>query len=147
MKGTVGIVARYVEGAWEDPQPSVLSFLGGETDELDTGWPRAGTCRNDVTHRRRSKVHDEGHSWSSQEGKRWPTPCATDYKGSNKIGQRRGQLPEAVLKYPLWPTPTTQDAKNDGSPSQQDRNSKPLNALVVSHPEGHEEQPDARWVR
>jgi len=30
----------------------------------------------------------------------------------------------------LWPTPTTQDAANNGGPSQHDRNTLPLNALV-----------------
>jgi len=32
----------------------------------------------------------------SQQAFPWPTPAATDYKGSSKVGQRRGQLPEAV---------------------------------------------------
>lgn len=30
----------------------------------------------------------------------------------------------------MWPTPTTQDAKNDGGPSQWERNSDPLNVAV-----------------
>ena len=30
----------------------------------------------------------------------------------------------------LWPTPTGQDAENDGGPSQYDRHSVPLNAVV-----------------
>ena len=30
----------------------------------------------------------------------------------------------------IWPTPTTQDAKNNGGPSQHNRNTKPLNAEV-----------------
>jgi hypothetical protein len=29
-----------------------------------------------------------------------------------------------------WPTPTTQDAKNNGAPSQLERNTAPLNAQV-----------------
>jgi len=29
-----------------------------------------------------------------------------------------------------WPTPTAQDAANNGGPSQHERNSKPLNAAV-----------------
>lgn len=33
-----------------------------------------------------------------------------------------------------WPTPTTQDAKNNGAPSQMRRNSLPLNAAVVMWP-------------
>jgi hypothetical protein len=34
----------------------------------------------------------------------------------------------------LWPTPTAQDAANDGGPSQFDRNSLPLNAAVKKWP-------------
>ena len=30
----------------------------------------------------------------------------------------------------MWPTPTTQDASNNGGPSQYERNSLPLNAAV-----------------
>ena len=30
----------------------------------------------------------------------------------------------------MWPTPTAQDAKNNGGPSQHNRNTKPLNAEV-----------------
>lgn len=33
-----------------------------------------------------------------------------------------------------WPTPTTQDAKNNGSPSQMRRHTKPLNAAVIGSP-------------
>lgn len=135
LGGTAGVVARYLDGQWEDPQPSVLSFLAGDTDELEDKWPRSGAVRDGVAHRRPSVLH-------ALTEKPWPTPCASDEKGSNRIGQRRRQLSEAILKYPLWPTPTTQDAKNDGPPSQQDRNSKPLNALVVLHPEGDEVEPD-----
>lgn len=36
----------------------------------------------------------------------WPTPSATDFKGSSREGQRRGQLTEAVRTLAGWPTPT-----------------------------------------
>lgn len=165
VEGSAGIFARLVDGEWADPQPSVLSFLAGDTDELDAQWPRAGTARDGVAHRRDSDLRTALHRpWPTptarlgdprrgppsarvararmDEGRRnlddavvvfWPTPCASDEKGSNRIGQRRRQLSEAILK---WPTPTTQDAKNDGPPSQQVRNSPPLNAMVVTHPDG-----------
>jgi len=35
-----------------------------------------------------------------------------------------------ITERGLWPTPTTQDASNNGGPSQHERNSKPLNAEV-----------------
>lgn len=41
--------------------------------------------------------------------------------------------PERRIKgsvYGYWPTPTAQDAKNNGAPSQMARNTKPLNAEV-----------------
>lgn len=47
-------------------------------------------------------------------GETWPTPCSN--------AARKEQKP--------LPTPTCQDAKNNGSQSQQNRNSKPLNAVV-----------------
>lgn len=50
----------------------------------------------------------------------FPTPCASGKGGSNAA--RKWKL--------LLPTPTCQDAKNNGSQSQQNRNSKPLNAVA-----------------
>jgi len=38
--------------------------------------------------------------------------------------------PRANPALPMWPTPTVQDSKNNGAPSQMDRNTKPLNAEV-----------------
>jgi hypothetical protein len=35
-----------------------------------------------------------------------------------------------AIERGLWPTPTTQDASNNGGPSQLGRNSLPLNAAV-----------------
>ena len=50
-----------------------------------------------------------------------------------EAGQMAGKDPFAAqgkLKAMTWPTPTTQDAANNGGPSQHHRNSKPLNAAV-----------------
>lgn len=44
------------------------------------------------------------HTWAKAR----PTPSATDWKGSSRVGQRRGQLSEAIL---LWPSPTRSDAR------------------------------------
>ena len=67
----------------------------------------------------------------------WPTPRAAN-PGSRpngmggKIIQEEVQIAEGLRSraIKLWPTPTAQDAKNNGAPSQQDRNTKPLNAEV-----------------
>lgn len=39
----------------------------------------------------------------------WPTGSATDAKGSAKVGQRRGQLSEAVLLLASWNSPKASD--------------------------------------
>lgn len=62
------------------------------------------------------------------ERKLWLTPRVQSSRGSgpSRVGNRM-DLQTAVH---LWPTPTTQDAKNNGAPSQMERNSLPLNAAV-----------------
>ncbi len=67
--------------------------------------------------------------------KPWPTPLANDggKGGTNTLsrlvetGHARGRRDGSVGR---WPTPTTQDAANNGGPSQQDRNTPPLNAAA-----------------
>jgi hypothetical protein len=44
----------------------------------------------------------------------------------------------------IWPTPTAQDAKNDGGPSQWERNSDPLNVAVKKWPTPDASQRGAR---
>ena len=72
----------------------------------------------------------------------WPTPTRHDsHKAhpSDLYGREGGaSLLQAVMKFPtptahvvqLLPTPTCQDAKNNGSQSQKERNTPPLNAVV-----------------
>ena len=64
----------------------------------------------------------------------WPTPQASDNRprATEASTQRRREIGkqislEAAVKFP---TPTVQDAKNNGSPSQMDRNTPPLNAVA-----------------
>ena len=45
-------------------------------------------------------------------------------------GEVSQQEAEQVMGVKMWPTPTTQDAANNGGPSQYKRNSLPLNAAV-----------------
>jgi hypothetical protein len=56
----------------------------------------------------------------------WATPSAADSVGTTGGGQGKSLRTDVKM----WPTPTTQDAKNNGGPSQHNRNTKPLNAEV-----------------
>jgi hypothetical protein len=67
----------------------------------------------------------------------WPTPRASN-PGSRpngkggKILQEEVQIAEGIRKrgQNIFPTPTVQDSKNNGGPSQQNRKTKPLNAVA-----------------
>lgn len=49
-----------------------------------------------------------------------------------------------LARFPrLWPTPTTQDAKNNAGPAQHGRKSKPLNVVASELPEGSSHRPPA----
>jgi hypothetical protein len=69
-------------------------------------------------------------------GRLWPTPRAGKTTDENEetwmIRHKAGKVatPPLSLAVKMWPTPTCQDAKNNGSPSQMVRNTKPLNAEV-----------------
>lgn len=72
--------------------------LDGGLEEFSATWPRSGTMRNGIASRRRPLVPStfgKGCGW-------WPTPGANDWKGGAGIGQRRGQLDEAVENLPAW---------------------------------------------
>jgi hypothetical protein len=67
--------------------------------------------------------------------KMWPTPRSCSAMAANITEKRtrpegyRGNLEEVVART-MWPTPTVQDGANNGGPSQYERNSLPLNAVV-----------------
>ena len=65
--------------------------------------------------------------------KMWPTPRSCTAMSApniqNRVKDKHPNL-ESIVARSLWPTPTTQDAKNNGGPSQHNRNTKPLNAEV-----------------
>lgn len=88
----------------------------------------------------RSKPSNLREQVSPQVMKFWRTPD-TGQGGTSgllkqgKTHRENGQpiqvrLVDQVNNPKLWPTPTTQDAKNNGGQSQHERNSKPLNAEV-----------------
>ncbi len=47
---------------------------------------------------------------------RWPTAAASDFKGSTQIGQRRGQLSEAILKHGHQAPETPKDGDESSAP-------------------------------
>ena len=67
---------------------------------------------------------------SGTESGSWPTPKASaggpDFA---KVDRSRTGL-SLQTAVAMWPTPTAQDSKNNGAPSQMVRNTKPLNAAV-----------------
>jgi hypothetical protein len=63
----------------------------------------------------------------------WPTPTGIDNPQVRGVGKaakhpKRGTTLGGAVR--MWPTPTVQDSKNNGAPSQMERNTKPLNAEV-----------------
>jgi DNA (cytosine-5)-methyltransferase 1 len=82
-----------------------------------------------------------------------PTPTVSDLYTANLAStqQKDGSLHSVTLaqvfhREDLFPTPTTQDAKNTGGPSQFDRNTKPLNTQVLVKSEwGKFEPAIRRW--
>jgi hypothetical protein len=69
-------------------------------------------------------------------GEVWRTPQASDWKNRGKTLEqitkrlKEGRQLGLAEQVRMLPTPTCQDAKNNGAPSQMVRNTKPLNAVV-----------------
>jgi len=130
--------------------------LTGELSGFSETWPRSGMMRNGSAFERQTLVPlidetefglwptpagfgTDGHgSELSQATKyrenpggpirvKWPTPKAGRPDQANTFARGNPNLAKAVT---MWPTPTVQDAENDGGPSQFNRNSLPLNSIV-----------------
>jgi hypothetical protein len=69
-----------------------------------------------------------------------------DYLNGKTKGMPGVSLGVAV-RMEMLPTPTTQDAKNNGGPSQFDRNSLPLNTQVLTTDWGKYEPAIRRWEK
>jgi hypothetical protein len=123
--------------SWKTHQCSLL----GDLDEFSETWPRWGLMRDGECWEQQMSAHrtnetesgfvpdgetffhtpnttgmDGGSNSRKALKKRqesWPTPCATDYKGSGKTGELRDRLDYAVergatkSKTYTWPTPRT----------------------------------------
>jgi hypothetical protein len=107
--------------------------LEGHLEGFSGPWPNAGTLLNGILYQRQAS----GRYIPGIELSSWPTPTATNrestleqYKKRRELfgGTRRAIYLQDAVKY--WPTPTVQDSKNNGSPSQMRRNTRPLNAEV-----------------
>ena len=87
----------------------------------------------------------------ARDGSYWLTPTTMDHlpvregealenalyrgdKGKKSKRKVSGRLNEQVAYPQMWPTPTVQDSKNNGSASQMNRKSPPLNATVKLYP-------------
>lgn len=78
-------------------------------------WPTAQATDDRNTSGGRGPDKNPGLRIAAQ---RWPTPGSNDDKGSNEIGQRRGQLDEATERRfhtspPAQPTPVGQASSSD----------------------------------
>jgi len=94
---------------WERTTPEHL------TSEIGSGlWP---TPQAHKTTRSGEIVNSAGTAW---DGKTKPHSATTGRPITTALA-------DAVA---MWSTPTAQDAKNNGAPSQMERNTKPLNAQV-----------------
>jgi len=60
----------------------------------------------------------------------WPTPCLAGNGGKNGKKKLKKMLHGGNTTQRISPTPTAQDAKNNGAQSQQERNTRPLNAEI-----------------
>jgi hypothetical protein len=85
-----------------------------------------------------------------------PTPTVSDqYTGNlastqQKLGSMHlVTLAQVFHKPDLFPTPTTQDGKNNGGPSQFNRNTKPLNTevLLIGTPRANAAESSAKQVQ
>lgn len=95
---------------WETPETEDL--FCEHLDVFSETWPTSGSMRNGTAY----ALPTSEPATADGESSLLPTPRAT----------RGGSNTETVE---LLPTPTTQDAANNGGPSQHERNT-PLNALV-----------------
>lgn len=121
------------DGSWRKTSQGYSQVtLDGSLERFSETWPRAGMTRNGTAYRLVPSAPLTGEIASGL----WRTPGANDGPRGAQDGLQRlagGHcltLRDQVITPSLWPTPTTQDASNNGGSSQYDRNSLPLNAVV-----------------
>lgn len=117
--------------------------LDGSLEKFSLTWPRWGMLSGGVL----TELSMWERGTEETASLLWATPMTRDasspkseaalLKEATLIRPGRkvpNNLVDQVSSLHLWPTPTVQDSKNDGAPSQEERNSVPLNTLVKMFP-------------
>ncbi len=126
------------ESLWKTHQ---YLLLGGLESFSET-WPKWGMMQNGECWELSMSEHLINVRESGFQ-QHWPTPCATDYKGSGKTGQLRDRLDYAVERGATkskvyFPTPGTTGMSNGSG------NCEKINQL---HKQGHVTEVERRSMR
>lgn len=129
---------------WKTSQ-ACFRALTGISDKFSETWPKRGVMLNGVCWELPMWAHltggKESGLWPTIHGQEpgWKNIEVVD-KNDNPpthwnqrfYDKKTGRLVQKGLTQvvQMWPTPTVQDGKNDGGPSQFKRNSLPLNAVA-----------------
>lgn len=103
------------------------SLFAEDSPEFLGSWPQSGTMQNGVCWER---PMSEPHTSENVSGYLLPTPTAHDAHKPHKSDLTARQGGRSLAALVMYPTPTCQDAKNNGSKSQQHRKTPPLNAVI-----------------
>jgi hypothetical protein len=122
-------------GSWAKTCQDSLQLMEDNTSgKSSMTWPKLGIALDGLcTGQKTLVLFTEGTECSSL-----PTPRASqDHKpirplAPSEANGTHGKTLVADIGNHLLPTPTVQDAKNNGSESQQKRNTKPLNAVAIN---------------
>ena len=102
-------------------------------------WPKRGSLRSGGVSARRMSERPTVESGSLC----WPTPVSNDDNKTPEAhmamkqrmkGGPRNTITSLQVLAQAWPTPTTNDSKNDNPPSQAERNTPPLNVAAAKWP-------------
>jgi hypothetical protein len=92
----------------------------------------------------RSQINDLLPTPNTMEHREIKTPEQIAELKAKSPGGYRNLRETVVNEMPMLPTPTTQDGKNNGGPSQFNRNTKPLNTQVLVKTEWGKFEPAVR---
>ena len=117
-----GLLAKYDHDScsWKTVQLSLL----GDSDECSVTWPRWGMTQGGAAYQLPTAALGTNATVSGL------LPTLTVCGNYNRKGASATSGDGLATALKKWPTLTCQDAKNNGAPSQMERNTKPLNAEV-----------------